>query len=285
MAMLPGLPTSSDRSADIAVVTEPVREIVEVRTDDERAVYVVEPVVASAAVVPTVLADLTDVDHTVPADGDVLSFSTVLGQWTPLPSDAQELETRVTTLEARPVVDSPEDIGAAPAGSYATDAELAEGLADKADVGHTHQFADVLGLPGAYGDLLSLIDTKAPLASPTFTGTVTAARFTAAPVTLTDATTIATDAATSSHFRVTLGGNRTLGVPTNPIDGQRVLWELTQDATGGRVLTLASGAGGFAVGADGPVVLSTTPGARDFLGAVYSAALNRWLVLALAKGF
>ncbi len=46
--MLPGLPTSSDRSADIAVVVEPVREIVEVRTDDERAVYVVEPIVTAA---------------------------------------------------------------------------------------------------------------------------------------------------------------------------------------------------------------------------------------------
>jgi len=46
--MLPGLPTSSDRSADIAVVVEPVREVVEVRTDDERAVYVVEPVVTAA---------------------------------------------------------------------------------------------------------------------------------------------------------------------------------------------------------------------------------------------
>jgi hypothetical protein len=41
---LPGLPTSSDRSADIVVVTEPVREIVEIRTDDERAVYIIEPV-------------------------------------------------------------------------------------------------------------------------------------------------------------------------------------------------------------------------------------------------
>lgn len=251
---LPALPTSSDRSADIGVVTEPVREIVEVRTDAERAVYVVEPVVASTAVVPTVLADLTDVDATPPADGQVLTFVESVAKWAPASTDVVGLADRVTELEERPVVDSPDDIGAQPAGDYATGDELAMGLATKADGGHTH------GRPAP----VTLAD---------------------AATIATDAATIATDAASADHFRVTLGGNRTLGAPTNPIDGHRVLWELIQDATGGRTLTLASGSGGFAVGADGPVTLSTAPGARDFLGAVYSAVLNRWLVLALAKGF
>jgi hypothetical protein len=244
---LPGLPTSSDRSADIGVVVEPRREVVEVRTDDERAVYVVEPVVAATSIVPTVLADLSDVDSTPPADGQVLTFSTGIAKWAPATASTEDLDARVTALEARPVVDSPDDIGAAPAGDYATDAELATGLAGKADTGHSH--------PGP------------------------------APVALADSATIVTDTALGSHFRVTLGGNRTLGVPANPVDGRKVLWELVQDGTGSRVLTLASGAGGFMVGADGPVVLSTATGARDFLGAIYSSALDRWLVLALAKGF
>ena len=46
--------------------------------------------------------------------------------------------------------------------------------------------------------------------------------FTSAAVTLTDAATIATDASLGNLFRVTLGGNRTLGNPTNPVDGQKV---------------------------------------------------------------
>lgn len=276
--MLPALPTSSDRSADIAVVVEPTREVVEIRTDDERAVYVVEPVVATTAIVPTVLADLTDVDNTAPVEGQVLTFDSGLAKWAPATADTAALTARVTALEARPVVDSPDDIGAAPAGNYATDAELSTGLAGKADLGHTHSIANVTGLQAG-------LDAKAPLASPSFTGTVSAPRVLTPPVTLADAATIATDAALGNHFRVTLGGNRTLGAPTNPADGQKALWELVQDGTGGRVLTLAAGAGGFAVGADGPVVLSTAPGARDFLGAVYSGALSRWLVLALAKGF
>jgi hypothetical protein len=275
---LPALPTSSDRSADIGVVVEPQREVVEVRTDDERAVYVVEPVVATNAVVPTVLADLTDVDSTPPTDGQVLTFDSDVAKWAPATADTTALTARVTALEGRPVVDSPDDIGAAPAGAYATDAELAAGLADKADLDHTHSIASVTGLQAG-------LDAKAPLSSPTFTGTVSAPRVLTPPVTLADAATVATDAALGNHFRVTLGGNRTLGAPANPADGQKALWELIQDVTGGRVLTLSGGTGGFAVGADGPVVLSTAPGARDFLGAVYSAALSRWLVLALAKGF
>ncbi|HET9144162.1 hypothetical protein [Actinophytocola sp.] len=357
--MLPGLPTSSDRSADIAVVVEPQREIVEVRTDDERAVYVVEPVVASTAIVPTVLADLTDVDETAPADGQVLTFDSTVARWgpaTPAPiahthptSDVTGLDAALTgldgrldTLEARPIVDSPDDIGAAPAGDYATNTALTTGLAGKSDTGHTHPISGVTGLQAALdgkqatGDyatntaltnglagkantvhthsisnvtglqtaldgkaavahthavadttgLQAALDAKAPLASPTFTGTVTAPRFVTPPVVLADAATIATDAALGNHFRVTLAGNRTLGAPTNPTDGQKALWELVQDATGNRTLALDTGAAGFAFGTDiTSITLSTAAGKRDFLGAVYSAALNRWLVLAFAKGF
>lgn len=391
--MLPGLPTSSDRSADIAVVVEPVREIVEVRTDDERAVYVVEPVVASTAIVPTVLADLTDVDETAATDGQVLTFDSGIAKWAPATADTTALTTRVTALEARPVIDSPDDIGAQPAGSYATNTALTAGLDTKADTAHTHTIGNVTGLQAALdgkqatgdyatntaltaglatkantahthtvadttglqtvldnrqpldadlttiaalapadGSVLarvagawssrtgaqlktdlaltkgdvglgnvdntsdtakpvstatqSALDAKASLASPTFTGTVTAPRLVTPPVALADAATIATNAALGNHFRVTLGGNRTLGAPTNPVDGQKGLWELIQDGTGSRTLALASGADGFAFGADvTSITLSTAAAKRDFLGAVYVAALSRWLVLAFAKGF
>lgn len=107
-----------------------------------------------------------------------------------------------------------------------------------------------------------------------------------APVALTDAATIATDASRGDHFRVTLGGNRTLGAPSNPADGQRVLWEVIQDATGTRTLTLATGAGGFAFGTDiTSFTATTTASKRDFIGAVYNSTLDRWLVIATAKGY
>jgi hypothetical protein len=104
-----------------------------------------------------------------------------------------------------------------------------------------------------------------------------------APVTLTDAAAIATDASLGTHFRVTLGGNRTLGNPTNPTDGQRAIWELIQDATGTRTITLGSA---FALGTSiAAVTLTTTASKRDFLGAIYNSTAAKWYVTAFAKGF
>ncbi len=63
---------------------------------------------------------------------------------------------------------------------------------------------------------------------------------TVAFVALTDATTIATDAALSNHFSVTLGGNRTLGNPTNMRDGGIYNWRIRQDGGGNRTLVYGS---------------------------------------------
>lgn len=105
-------------------------------------------------------------------------------------------------------------------------------------------------------------------------------------VTLTDAATISMDASAGTHFRVTLGGNRTLGVPSNPVDGQRIVLEVVQDSTGSRTLAFASGAGGFAFGTDlTGVTLTMAPGKRDLVGCVYSGSAARWLVNSLSRGF
>jgi hypothetical protein len=103
------------------------------------------------------------------------------------------------------------------------------------------------------------------------------------PVALTDAATIATDASLGNHFRVTLGGNRTLGNPTNPTDGQKIMWELIQDGTGSRTITLG---GAFTLGTEiSSTTLSTAAGKRDFLGAVYNAGASKWYVIAFVKGY
>lgn len=109
---------------------------------------------------------------------------------------------------------------------------------------------------------------KAPLASPAFTGTPTAPTASAgtsttqlattafvtsnfgalatvnsytkaqrgAPVALTDAATIAVDLSLSNNFTITLGGNRTLGAPTNQVAGQSGVIVITQDGSGSRSL-------------------------------------------------
>jgi hypothetical protein len=58
--------------------------------------------------------------------------------------------------------------------------------------------------------------------------------------TLTDAATIAVDMSLGPHFMVTLGGNRTLGNPTNPDSAKEVWVAVRQDGTGGRTLSFGS---------------------------------------------
>jgi hypothetical protein len=59
-------------------------------------------------------------------------------------------------------------------------------------------------------------------------------------VALTDGATITPDFAAGNNFSVTLGGNRTLANPTNLTAGQSGAITITQDATGGRVLSFGS---------------------------------------------
>jgi hypothetical protein len=104
-----------------------------------------------------------------------------------------------------------------------------------------------------------------------------------APTTLADASTIATDASLGNHFRVTLSGNRTLGNPTNPVDGQKIIWEFIQDVIGSRTITLGAN---FVLGTDiASTALTATANKRDFLGAVYNATTGKWYVIAFTKGY
>jgi len=57
---------------------------------------------------------------------------------------------------------------------------------------------------------------------------------------LTDASTIAVDMSLGNNFSVTLGGNRTLGNPTNLTAGQSGVIFITQDGTGSRTLAYSS---------------------------------------------
>lgn len=139
------------------------------------------------------------------------------------------------------------------------------------------------------GDLITAIGAdmklKAPVASPTFTGTLTAPKLVLPPVVLTDAATIATNAASGNWFRCTLTASRTLGAPTNPTDGQRVTWELT--ASGGAwtpTLTVGS-SGAFAFGSDLTALSAIASGTTDIIGAVYNTAAARWWVVSYIKGF
>lgn len=104
-------------------------------------------------------------------------------------------------------------------------------------------------------------------------GGVPAAELSPKVVALTDAATIAVNAALGNEMRVTLGGNRTMGVPSNPADGQLINFELVQDAAGSRTVTWPTGsAGAYDFGSGSAPVLSTAAHAMDFAAFRYSAA-------------
>ena len=168
----------------------------------------------------------------------------------------------------------------------------ANGLA--ADSGHVHPTTGVALLAGAA--FTGAVSTTGNLsASGTFgvTGNATASgtlavtkAITGGVVALTDNPTIAVNASLGNHFRVTLGGNRTLGTPTwtgSPVDGQKITFEIIQDLTGSRTLAYS---GAYAFGATVPSpTLTTTASKRDFLGFIFNSTASAWYCLAVSLGY
>ena len=93
------------------------------------------------------------------------------------------------------------------------------------------------------------------LATETSNGQVVTGGVRGAITTLTDAATIAVDMDANNNFKVTLAGDRTLGNPTNVVEGQTGFIEVHQDGSGGR--TLAYSANYRFVGGTPPTVNST----------------------------
>lgn len=131
----------------------------------------------------------------------------------------------------------------------------------------------------------SRVTGAAPTASPTFTGTATFAKIVTVPVALTDAATIVVDASLGNHFRVTLAASgHVFGTPSNPTDGQKILFEIIQDGTGSRTMTTWNSPYTFGTDVIQPT-LTTTASKRDFVGFVYNSTASLWYCLAVAKGY
>lgn len=95
------------------------------------------------------------------------------------------------------------------------------------------------------------------------------------PKVLTDAATISgLDCSEADMFQVTLGGNRTLSLPTSANVGQEIWIWVIQDSTGSRTLTMT----GWKKTAT--FTLTTTASHRDLIRAVYDGT-DWWAVLHL----
>jgi hypothetical protein len=82
---------------------------------------------------------------------------------------------------------------------------------------------------------------------------------------------------------VTLGGNRTLGAPTNPTNGQKIVYRIRQDGTGNRTLAFNAI---FRFGLDIiSFTASTGVNKTDYIGCIYNSADSSWDVVAVSKSF
>ncbi len=120
--------------------------------------------------------------------------------------------------------------------------------------------------------------------SPASAATITeTGAITPAVVALSDATVIAVDASLGNDFRVTIAGDRAMGNPANPADGQKIVFQVTQAAGGAFALSWGSSYL-FSTGLPQPA-LSTAAGETDLLAFIYNAAMGKWLLVAYALGF
>lgn len=94
-----------------------------------------------------------------------------------------------------------------------TKQQMDAAVATRAASSHTHAESDVTSL-------VSDLALKAPLASPTFTGLLTAVRVLTTPQTQSVTTTLTIDASTGDMHHITATGNPAFAVPTNPTNGQ-----------------------------------------------------------------
>lgn len=96
-----------------------------------------------------------------------------------------------------------------------------------------------------------------------------------APVSLTDDSTITIDAARGDYFRVELRDNRTLGVPTNGTDGQRILIEAL--ASGGQRTLALSSSILLTTGINLPI---TVPLDKRWFGSMIYVEATGWVIIA-----
>lgn len=111
----------------------------------------------------------------------------------------------------------------------------------------------------------------------------TAGTWVGGPVTLTPGTTVATDCSLGDYFTLTAAQNFTLSSPTNAVNKQKIIWEILQDATGSRVITLGAK---FRLGTDiTAITLTTTAAKRDYIAAIYDSTDDKFDIVGFVRGY
>lgn len=102
-------------------------------------------------------------------------------------------------------------------------------------------------------------------------------------VTLTYGATVNTAAGEGDVFDLTLTGNAIMAAPTGLTKNKKILYRLTQDATGGRTVTWNAI---FRFSTDVPTPFLSTSGTKtDYVGFIYNAADSKLDCLAVSRGY
>ncbi|MYH59575.1 MAG: hypothetical protein F4145_16685 [Boseongicola sp. SB0675_bin_26] len=99
--------------------------------------------------------------------------------------------------------------------------------------------------------------------------------------TLTDGASIAWDLEVNPVAEVTLGGNRTLANPANPVVGGAYILTVVQDATGGRSLAYGTD---YDFGEEGSPALSSAANKSDTLSFLYRNSKMQFIGIAKGHG-
>ena len=114
--------------------------------------------------------------------------------------------------------------------------------------------------------------SKALTASDVADDLITSAKLNYTESTLTDQATVTWDASTQDVCKLTLGGNRTMAVPTNNTTGQFISILVIQDGTGSRTLSWNAV---FEFASDTAPTLTTTANLGDIFVFRYNG--SKWL--------
>ena len=96
--------------------------------------------------------------------------------------------------------------------------------------------------------------------------------------------TVTPDASLASQFSMVADQDFTLNPPANALDGQKVTIRITQDGTGGRVMTYHADYRFSLYLTPVFCALTGTAGATDYLGCEFNADANKWDIIAFVPG-
>lgn len=151
------------------------------------------------------------------------------------------------------------------------------------EISRRRVFKSAVGVAAVGATGASVLGEASPARAAEMATTVESGALAPAVVSLADASTIAVDASAGNDFRITIAGNRTVGTPVNPTDGQKITIQVTQGSGG--PFSLAWGSDyGFSAALPQPT-LSAATGQTDLLGFIYNAAIGKWLFAAFVSGF